>query len=153
MIEQTLPPITNGEIKFYQQQILVKYFNNDTNPGVSNIEPLPAGPDDPEEPVLQFSDFLFLLSLIAYTTITSRKTIEDKLIDLYSSKLNLGKLDTSIVDEDYNFEEILARTEAGTTDVDFGEESDEDGDLEQKIIEASDDEAEEVVLEEPDLSK
>jgi hypothetical protein len=70
---------------------------------------LPAGPEEPEEPVLQFSDFLFILSLIAYSTITSRKTMEDKLTDLYSSKLNLGKIDISIVDEEYSFEEILNR--------------------------------------------
>jgi hypothetical protein len=120
----------------------VKAFNTDTNPAVSKVDPLSAGPEDPEEPVLQFSDFLFLLSLIAYTTITSRKTIEDKLIDLYGSKLNLGKIDYSMVDEEYNFEEILNRIQSGTNEVDFGEESDEDGDLEQKIIEASDEEQE-----------
>jgi len=108
-IEQTLPPITNGEIKFYQQQILCKTFKNDTNYAVSKVEPLPSGTEEPEEPALQFNDFLFLLSLIAYSTITSRKTIEDKLVDLYSSKLNLGKIDVNIVDEEYNFEEILNR--------------------------------------------
>ena len=97
-IEQALPPITNGEIKFYQQKILSKTFISDTNYASSKVDPLPAGPEEPEEPVLQFSDFLFLLSLIAYSTITSRKTMEDKLTDLYSTKLNLGKIDISIVD-------------------------------------------------------
>jgi len=33
----------------------------------------------------------------------------DKLMDLYSSKLNLGKIDVSIVDEEYSYEEILNR--------------------------------------------
>jgi len=71
------------------------------------VDPLPSGPDEPEEPVLQFSDFLFLLSLIAYSTITARKTIQDKLMDLYSSKLNFGKVDVTIVDEEFSYEEIL----------------------------------------------
>lgn len=94
-VEQTLPPLTNGEIKFYQTSILTRTFNNDTNYASSKIVPLPSGPEEPEEPALQFPDFVFLLSLIAYSTIPARKSMSDKLIDLYSSKLNLGKMDVS----------------------------------------------------------
>jgi hypothetical protein len=79
------------------------------NYATSKVNPLPTGPDEPDEPVLQFSEFIFLLSLIAYSTITTRKGMSDKLQDLYSSKLNLGKVDVSMVDEDYSYEEMLNR--------------------------------------------
>lgn len=64
-MEQTLPPITNGEQDFYTKDMLRKAYDDDKDYQTSMID------EQDEEPALHFHEFLFLLGLIAHDRINS----------------------------------------------------------------------------------
>ena len=51
-MEQTLPPITNGEYEFYEKQKLCEAYNEDKNYQTTMVEPMVDEKGDPMEPDL-----------------------------------------------------------------------------------------------------
>ena len=83
-MEQTLPPITNGEHDFYERNKLGEEYTNDKNFQTTIVEPLVNEKGEDMEPALHFHEFLFLLGLIAKNCITSKDdSIQTKLQDFY----------------------------------------------------------------------
>jgi hypothetical protein len=74
-LQQTLPPITQGEIDFYEREELLRWANDEN--ATSADEPMRDSKGEEMEPALQFHEFLFMLGLIAKRCITtSMKTQE-----------------------------------------------------------------------------
>ena len=92
-----------------------------------------AGPDGLAEPALHFHEFVFLLSLMAYTHIKARKGIVEKLQDLYFSKLNLGKPDLAAAEREMGYEEVFERLHGENSEVssEGTDEEDEWGESEE----------------------
>jgi len=82
-MEQTLPPITNGEQEFYVKERLRKAYDDDKNYQTTLVDPMVDQNGELCEPSLQFHDFLFLLGLIALNCIDSSDNISQKLQDFY----------------------------------------------------------------------
>jgi hypothetical protein len=64
-MEATLPPITNAEHEFYNNEKLTKIYDEDKNWQTPMAEPKFDQNGDLNEPALLFHEFLFLLGLIA----------------------------------------------------------------------------------------
>ena len=80
-MEQTLPPITNGEHDFYVKERLRKAYDEDYQ--ATRVEPMVDASGELTEPALKFHDFLFLLGLIAQEHIRSSETAADRIHDFY----------------------------------------------------------------------
>jgi hypothetical protein len=70
-IEQTLPPITNGEYDFYEKQLLQDAYDQDKNYQTTMVEPMVSEKGEPMEPALHFHEFVFLMGLVAKNCIGS----------------------------------------------------------------------------------
>ena len=90
-MEQTLPPITNGEQDFYNTKVLRTAYDSDKNYQTTMVEPMYNSQGEMCEPALHFHEFLFLLGLIALNSIDSSESISGKLQDFYIQKLNFRK--------------------------------------------------------------
>jgi hypothetical protein len=64
-MESTLPPITQGEIDYYDNTKLKKEYDDDKNYQTTMVEPMINDKGEVMEPALHFHEFLFLLGLIA----------------------------------------------------------------------------------------
>lgn len=64
-VEATLPPITQGEIDYYDNKKLNQEYNDDKNYQTTMVEPMINEKGEVMEPALHFHEFLFLLGLIA----------------------------------------------------------------------------------------
>jgi len=60
-----------------------------------------------------FHEFLFLIGLIALRCIDSSTTIQGKLHDFYTQKLNLQKPSEKNLDHDLSYTEVLERVQTG----------------------------------------
>mmetsp|Transcript_6121 Transcript_6121/g.10391 ORF Transcript_6121/g.10391 Transcript_6121/m.10391 type:complete len:401 (+) Transcript_6121:548-1750(+) len=131
-MEQTLPPITNGEYEFYEKQKLSEAYNDDKNFQTTMVEPMVNQKDEAMEPELHFHEFLFLLGLIAKNQINSSKddSIQSKLQEFFVQKLNFKKV-SQLKDVTLNYEDVLNKVfnvEAGSEKYDKmeGDYGDED---------------------------
>ena len=83
-IEQTIPPITQKEYEYLvEKKVLLKIYNEDTNPQQTTCEPLNG------EPGLLFHEFIFLLGLIAVSHMETSALVSQKIEDFFIEKLNL----------------------------------------------------------------
>ena len=71
--QMTLPPITQGEIDFFEREELIKWYNDENASG--GDEPMTDDKGDVIEPSLQFHEFIYLLGLIARKCITTSTNI------------------------------------------------------------------------------
>jgi hypothetical protein len=102
-IEQTLPPITNGEYDFYEKQMLQDAYDQDKNYQTTMVEPMVNEKGEMMEPALHFHEFVFLMGLIAKNCIGSETdSIETKLQEFYTKTLKFDKVRL------YSYEEIIA---------------------------------------------
>ena len=135
-MEQTLPPITNGEQEFYTKECLRRAYDEDYQ--ATRVEPMVDPSGELLEPALKFHEFLFLLGLIAWEHIRSSETAADRIQDFYVQRLGFGKRSEKAANRDLTYEEVLQRVygagEGGATlrhleDGDSAEQSaDEEGD-------------------------
>lgn len=109
-LEQTLPPITAGEIEFFEQKKIIQEYD-DENYQSKLVEPLQNEKGEDIEPALHFHEFLFLLGLIAKNSMKSAKNnIQSKLRDFYVEKLGLEPVDLNLR-EDLRYDDVLAMAE------------------------------------------
>jgi len=111
-----LPPITNGELEFYDKKKLRKAYDEDQHYQTTRVEPLVNNHGEPCEPALHFHEFLFLLGLIAYYGITTSTKMDQKLQDFYIQKLNFRKPTEQQYNRELTYDEILYRTSEGIGD-------------------------------------
>ena len=64
-VEQTIPPITQGEYDYYENKRLIQEYNEDKNFQTTMVDPIVNEKGEAIEPALHFHEFLFLLGLIA----------------------------------------------------------------------------------------
>jgi len=118
-LEQTLPPVTQGESEFYRNKELINTYNNDKDYQTSRVEPLMVkNTKEVMEPQLLFHQFCFLLGLIAKHTAIG-DTYESKLKQFYEQELNLQRV---LKQKDVTYQQILAKV---TGNNDYFEENDE----------------------------
>jgi len=111
-MEQTLPPISNGEQDFYMKGLLRKAYDEDKNYQTTMVEPLyDSITGEMCEPALHFHEFLFLMDLIAYNCIDSSDSMSMKLQDFYIQKLNFRKPSEAQLQRDITYDEVLYRVE------------------------------------------
>lgn len=105
MLQQTLPPISQGEIDFYEREELLRWANdeNATSPDSPMIDQATGAEI---EPALQFHEFLFMLGLIARRCITSSTNIVDQLSEFYIKELDF-KPRTRDEREDLYYDDVL----------------------------------------------
>ena len=126
-MEQTLPPITNGEQDFYVKELLRKAYDDDKNYQTTMVEPLIDSSGEMCEPALHFHEFIFLMGLIAHNCIDSSDSISGKLQDFYIQKLNFRKPSEAQANRDITYDEVLKRVEEDVGErVDPGGSSEED---------------------------
>lgn len=65
-MEQTLPPVTNGELEFYSKKTLIKAFDEDKNYQTTRVDPMKDRSGEECEPGLHFNEFMFILGVIAH---------------------------------------------------------------------------------------
>lgn len=104
-MEQTLPPITNGEYEFYEKNKLIEAFNEDTNNNF--LDPLQNEKGEDMEPALHFHEYLFLLGLIAKMSMPTSKddSLPSKLQEFYVAKLGFEAVNIS-KQKDLTYEEV-----------------------------------------------
>lgn len=109
-MEQTVPPITNGEYEFFEKQKLCDAYNEDKNFQTTMVEPLVDSKGEQVEPELHFHEFLFILGLIAKNCVNSTNddSIQSKLKELFDHKLEFRKV-SEFRDIDLSYEEVLFR--------------------------------------------
>lgn len=97
-------------MNFYENNQLQKAFDEDKNFQTTRVEPM-LDPMTKElmEPSLSFNEFLFLLGLIAYRTITSSESIYEKLQDFYIQKLGFDQPSEQVAMRDLTYDEVLER--------------------------------------------
>lgn len=75
-MEQTLPPITNGELEFYNNNKLVEAYVEDKNPDSPIGGPMMNEQSGEQmEPALHFHEFIFLMGLIAKNSISTNDNL------------------------------------------------------------------------------
>lgn len=105
-IEQTLPPITNGEYDFYEKEMLQEAYEKDANYQTTMVEPMMNEKGEPMEPALHFHEFVFLMGLIAKNCVGSETdSIQTKLQEFYVNTLKFEKVKI------YTYDEIIAINE------------------------------------------
>jgi hypothetical protein len=86
-----LPPITQGQIEFYEDEKLIAWYNEEG--GFGGDEPLKDKNGEEIEPAMQFHEFLFMLGLIAKKCITSNNDIKQQLQEFYVENLEFERVD------------------------------------------------------------
>lgn len=127
-IEQTLPAITNGEQEFYDKNMLIQAYNDDSNPDSPIGGPLVNETTGEQmEPALHFHEFIFLLGLIAKKSITSTDgLISSQLEEFYVNKLAFKPIKQS-KESDLTYDQVLNRVAAGDDEYgSYGDSGDED---------------------------
>lgn len=71
-LEQTLPPISAGEIEFFEQKKIIAEYDDESYQ-MKLVEPLQNEKGEDIEPALHFHEFLFLLGLIAKNSMKTAK--------------------------------------------------------------------------------
>lgn len=97
-VEATLPPITQGEIDYYDNKKLNQEYNDDKNYQTTMVEPMINEKGEVMEPALHFHEFLFLLGLIAKNCMPGKEkdgkeidnSIQTKLTEFYTQRLNFN---------------------------------------------------------------
>lgn len=127
-LQQTLPPISNGEHEFYENKKIIAEYD-DESWQQKFVEPFVNEKGELTEPALHFHEFLFLLGLIAKNCIKSAKnnTIQQKLIDFYVEKLQFNEVDMKAIEE-LTYDDVLQQMEND----EYGDEKYDriDGDME-----------------------
>ena len=125
---RTLPPITQGEIEFYDKKELITW-NNEYNEQQSADHPLYNAKGDLIEPSLHFHEFLFLLGLIAKNRMPNgnERPIEEVLKEFYIRKLEFEQVDEDNARKDLVLEEIIEHLQQGTDYIEAGEYDTDEG--------------------------
>lgn len=76
-MKATIPPITSEEYNYFEDNQIIKTYEEDKNYQNTLCEPLE------NEPGLLFHEFIFLLGRIAYNCVNSSPTINGKLHDMF----------------------------------------------------------------------
>ena len=109
-VEQTLPPITNGEYDFYEKCMLQDAYDQDKNYQTTMVEPMVNEKGEPMEPALHFHEFVFLMGLIARKCISSETdSIQTKLQEFYTKTLNFKKVKIYTYDEIVSIKEFKVK--------------------------------------------
>lgn len=101
-----MPPITQGQIEFYEDQKLIGWYNEDS--GVGGDEPLKDKNGEEIEPAMQFHEFLFMLGLIAKRCITSNNDIKQQLQEFYVENLEFERVNIDSL-QDLTYQDVLDR--------------------------------------------
>ena len=122
----TLPPVTQGQIDFYELEKLIAWYNEE---GSGADEPMKDSKGDEIEPAMQFHEFLFMLGLVARKSIPISNdcpTFKEQLQELYVRKLELNPVNVDAHVE-LTYEDVLEKAiEGRELRDDSGDE--EDGD-------------------------
>lgn len=127
----TLPPITQPQIDFYDEEKLIAWYNEEGGP--AGDEPLVDNKGDQIEPAMQFHEFLFMLGLIAKKCIALSNDIpsfKEQLQELYVRKLEFNRIN---VDDhvELTYEDVLDKAIDGRDRLGDDSGSDKDGEWEE----------------------
>jgi hypothetical protein len=110
-MKATIPPVTSEEYQFFENNEIIRFYENDM------AQPLPLCEPTVGEPSLLFHEFIFLLSRIAITNVNTSGSISGKLNDFFVEKLGFSRV-TDIMKARITFDDITRR---------INESDDEDG--------------------------
>jgi hypothetical protein len=123
-LKATAPPVTSDEYHFFENNEMIRFYEADMQQPVVFIDPMKG------EPALQFHEFVFLLSRIAISTVTSSGSISGKLNDFFVEQLGFQK-QIDIQKAKITFDDVARRLTASddeaVEDLYGSEEGDEEG--------------------------
>ena len=85
-LKSTIPPLTSEEYQFFENNDIIRFYEQDMTHPVVNCEPMIG------EPTLLFHEFVFLLARIAITNVTTSGNISGKLNDFFAEKLGFTRV-------------------------------------------------------------
>lgn len=124
-LKATIPPVTSQEYQFFENNEIIRFYEADMTAPNSTCEPQIG------EPNLLFHEFVFLLSRIAITNLTTSAEISGKIKDFFVEKLGFSPVKDHKT-PNITFEDVTRRLTRGqpryNSDGELIDDNDEYGD-------------------------
>jgi hypothetical protein len=105
-LKATVPPLTTEEYQFFENNDVIRFYEDDMKEPVVRVDPKPG------EPGLLFHEFVFLLARIAITNVTTSSSVSGKLNDFFKEKLKFNEV-IDIHRARITYDDIIRRLEGG----------------------------------------